>query len=211
MSQAARLVDEILKQGGDLRADGANIKLSAVKPIVPLSHSIQVPRNEWESGTIDLTADEALQFVADDAEDRGAKADARDFLRVELEYGRVEADEILKRGRKAGHVERTLRRAKAELKIISKQDGRVWYWSLPEETLSGVDTQAANPTSGSQPQTTWPPDQNPSVSAENGGQNTPSTVQAANTVSLAAWQPEATGGEQNSPENDNSDGWSVEI
>ncbi len=33
MSQAARLVDEVLKQGGDLRVDGANIKLSAAKPI----------------------------------------------------------------------------------------------------------------------------------------------------------------------------------
>jgi len=33
MSQVARLVDEILKRGGDLRADGANLKLSAVKPL----------------------------------------------------------------------------------------------------------------------------------------------------------------------------------
>ncbi len=35
MSQAARLVDEILKQGGDLRVDGANVKLSADKPLAP--------------------------------------------------------------------------------------------------------------------------------------------------------------------------------
>ena len=33
MSHAAKLIDEILKQGGDLRVDGANIKLSADKPL----------------------------------------------------------------------------------------------------------------------------------------------------------------------------------
>ena len=172
---------------------------------------IQAPRIEWESGTIDVTADEALLAAADDVEGRGAKSDAIDFLRVELEYGRVEAEEMYRRGRKAGHAVRTLKRAKQELKIISKQEGRVWYWSLPEETLSGVDTQGANPASGGQPQTTWPPEQTPRVSAENGGQNTPSTVQGANTVSLAPWPPEPDNGHQNSPENDKSGGWSVEL
>jgi len=168
-----------------LLPDGLSYRVATVPISLMGDVEIQAPRIEWENGTIDVTADEALQAAADDAEGRGAKADAIDFLRAELEYGRVEAEEMYKRGRKAGHADRTLRRAKQELKVVSKQDGRIWYWSLP-----GGDSQMANTTSDGQPQTSWPPDQTPSVSAVNGGKTPPETPKEANTVSLATWPPE---------------------
>jgi len=171
---------------------------------------IQAPRIEWESGTIDVTADEALQAAADDMEDRGAKADAIDFLRAELEYGRVEADEILKRGRKAGHSERTLKRAKAELKITSKRESHVWYWSLPKRAAA-ADSKDANPPQGCQPQTAWHPYETPSVSADFGSKTPPETPKGANTVSLAPLAPLTDVENKNSPENDKPDSWSVEI
>jgi len=56
---------------------------------------------------------------------------AQDFLRDILADGKRPAKEIYEEGISFGLSERTLDRAKAELGIVSKRDGKTWVWGLP--------------------------------------------------------------------------------
>jgi energy-coupling factor transporter ATP-binding protein EcfA2 len=72
----------------------------------------------------------------DEQEESSALTDAIGFLRVILFGGaRIEATQIYREGRSAGHAERTVRRAQKELGIRPERDGnaRKWYWRLPEQ------------------------------------------------------------------------------
>ncbi len=72
----------------------------------------------------------ALLLQADDSE-RGPLEEAMEFLNEELADGPVAANEIYKRGREAGHSERTLKRAKGKLKVESNKQGLGgWAWEL---------------------------------------------------------------------------------
>jgi 5S rRNA maturation endonuclease (ribonuclease M5) len=68
------------------------------------------------------------------AEGDGRLDEAKHFLSVELEAGRVNAREIYKAAREAGISERTLKRAKADLRVESvKGDfGGGWFWEAPK-------------------------------------------------------------------------------
>ena len=58
------------------------------------------------------------------------------FLETLLRDGPRSADEIAKHANKLGITERTLRRAREELKIVSKKDGKEgWIWSLNKPTI----------------------------------------------------------------------------
>jgi hypothetical protein len=60
--------------------------------------------------------------------------EARDFLRSELATGQVAAVDLLTRATEVGIAERTLRRAKAGLRVLKEKDGRGgWFWRLPEK------------------------------------------------------------------------------
>jgi hypothetical protein len=59
---------------------------------------------------------------------------AKDFLRCELADGPVAVSDLLERAGAAGIAERTLRRAKAKLKVLAEKDAKVWFWRLPEKT-----------------------------------------------------------------------------
>jgi hypothetical protein len=59
---------------------------------------------------------------------------AEEFLLLILADGAVPVKEIYKEGATAwgvGLPERTIDRAKAVLGIVSKKDGKVWFWELP--------------------------------------------------------------------------------
>src|SRR5262249_5373998 len=68
-----------------------------------------------------------------DAEDRHSAAD---FLREQLKDGEVETGTILRAAKREGIAERTLTRAKKDLRIISRHEGQPgkpsrWLWKMP--------------------------------------------------------------------------------
>lgn len=87
----------------------------------------------WE-GTSDHTAD-SLNAQGTNVEERSELRDAEDFLREVLADGPLLYSGVIKLARGAGIAERTLKRAKASLRVESKkaqtQDGQ-WTWRLPE-------------------------------------------------------------------------------
>ena len=62
---------------------------------------------------------------------------AEEFLLLILADGAVPVKEIYQEGAKAwggvGLPERTIDRAKAELGIVAKKRGKVWFWKLPTD------------------------------------------------------------------------------
>jgi hypothetical protein len=87
----------------------------------------------WDSAPVTVTANEALAAAADIAS-RGAMAEAKEFLREELSEGPVEVAALLARAEAAHIAERTLRRAKAALRVVATKKGEIagpWSWQLP--------------------------------------------------------------------------------
>jgi putative DNA primase/helicase len=104
-----------------------------------LPNGIRAPYLEFQPGTIDVTADEALSQSS--AANRGGSAlnDAKDFILEQLRDGPVPATEVKERAEEEGIASKTLRKAREELCVIHRketgQNGR-WVWSLP---LRGTD------------------------------------------------------------------------
>lgn len=88
---------------------------------------------------IDTELDEVLDGDLE-ADERDTLADAKGLLRGALKGGPVDAKVILEEARKAGIGERTLRKAKAELKVRSKRISAgkgtpgSWQWELPAKS-----------------------------------------------------------------------------
>ena len=82
--------------------------------------------------------DGASLLSINSGEARSAIDEACDFLRAELDEGCDRADEILRRGRRLGHSEPTLRRARKKLGIETSKEGFEghWKWCLPKASSS---------------------------------------------------------------------------
>ena len=80
-------------------------------------------------------AAEALVAAPETAEERGALGEAIDWLRDRLDSGGVGASQVIAEARKAGHSERTVRRAKTTLRVVSVKTGLTggWAWQLPTD------------------------------------------------------------------------------
>lgn len=93
-----------------------------------------VPVIHWEPERVDVSAIEAL---SPDFE-RDARAEASQFIVDCFNEGTTEAKAIMTAARNAGIAEKTLRRAKADLGIVSRKIGFAktakWHWQLPEKT-----------------------------------------------------------------------------
>ena len=93
-------------------------------------------RFTWQK-TTSLTARRILAAIGDD-EERSGRRQAEDFLKEFLKDGKVAAKQVIKEGEEAGVAERTLKRAKSLLGVLSVKEGapgkkeQVWYWMLPE-------------------------------------------------------------------------------
>ena len=85
---------------------------------------------EW-AGVTDITGDELVAPVMVDVEERGSRAEAKEFLLKALANGRQLATDM-EEARKAHDIaDRTLKRARQDLNIQVYRDGRAWYWELP--------------------------------------------------------------------------------
>jgi len=93
-----------------------------------------VARVEWTGESL-RTAAELLAVPEDDA-DRGALGEAREFLADLLREGSHPSKVVRGAARDAGVADRTLRRAKQDLGVVSVKSGvgrdGFWEWSLPK-------------------------------------------------------------------------------
>jgi putative DNA primase/helicase len=94
-----------------------------------LDSGIETSRIEWEPDPVMLTADEAMR-VDTDPERAGEREDAKRFLRELLKDGPVMATEAEREYQEAGFSEKTVKRAKKELGIISEKLPAGWCWAL---------------------------------------------------------------------------------
>ena len=95
-----------------------------------------VPRVEWESVPVTMSADEVLAMETDDEEGQSALDEAEAFLDQVLEDGPVSSLEVQRGAKEMGISEKTLRRAKKKLGVQSRRggygrEGR-WEFYLPE-------------------------------------------------------------------------------
>lgn len=83
-------------------------------------------------GAVSITADSVLE--PEDIEDRSERMEAMDWLKDYLSGGPVSSKKAYEDAKKAGHAERTLKRAKKALGVISRKDAfnQGWSWELPE-------------------------------------------------------------------------------
>ena len=94
------------------------------------------PRLTW-TGRVDVTADDLVSNANYSIGE--ALADAVVFLEQLLQDGSCPSEEAYRQARAAGIAERTLRRAKNQLGVISEkvcdEDKHAWHWRLPTAAL----------------------------------------------------------------------------
>jgi hypothetical protein len=98
-----------------------------------LAYRIVDGRLEWDDSPVLVSADDIS------GEDATPRDEAREWLRSKLDGQPVPADQILKMARADGISERTLRRVKLDLQIVSERQGVHWIWRLPHNPASGDD------------------------------------------------------------------------
>jgi putative DNA primase/helicase len=94
--------------------------------------AIFASRVRWENEPVNITADAAM---ADSGEVRGARDEAKDYLQQALADGPVDVNIVNKQANSLGISERTLKRARADLKVKATKSnfGGGWTLSLPQE------------------------------------------------------------------------------
>ncbi|MEX2671918.1 MAG: AAA family ATPase [Phycisphaeraceae bacterium] len=105
-----------------------------------LAYRIETPVEQnigavvWEEGPIDLSAEDALNGGGQG--DRSELIEAKAWLKTQLADGPIPAKAIKNQAQDDGFSERTLKRAKRDLGIVSGKTGfgeaGKWTWSLPE-------------------------------------------------------------------------------
>jgi hypothetical protein len=94
-----------------------------------LDNGIETSRIEWERDAVTMTADEALSF--DSGQDKsGEREEARRFLLELLADGPMLATEAERQFQEAGFSEKTIRRAKKDLGVVSEKGKTGWTWEL---------------------------------------------------------------------------------
>ena len=91
------------------------------------------PRIAWDTTACDLTADQVLDRQDGRQREPSALERATKWLREELQHGRLPSAELQTRATAAGYAERTLKRAREALGVLTARDGhtRTWYSELP--------------------------------------------------------------------------------
>ena len=124
-------------------------KQNLCKPVASLVFTVEtssngVARIVW-CGQSDLNASQILRPPVDE-EEKSALAEAKEFLMDELEHGAMGTKQVKSNARDADIAERTLKRAKAELKVrYDKEADGSWAWSLPTKEAKGGQPSTVGP------------------------------------------------------------------
>ena len=127
----------------------AQNKQNLCKPTGSLVFSVETAPNgaariAWR-GQSQLSAREILQPPLDE-EEKSALSEAKEFLQDELRDRPMAAKQVMKNAREAGISERTLKRAKADLRVKSTKEGDgSWTWSLPPKEAKGGQPPSLGP------------------------------------------------------------------
>ena len=127
----------------------AHNKQNLCRPSASLVFTVEtasngVARIVWR-GQSELNASQILRPPVDE-EEKSALAEAKEFLMDELRDGPMAAKQVKKNARDADIAERTLKRAKAELKVGStKEADGSWTWSLPTKEAKGGQPPTVGP------------------------------------------------------------------
>ena len=109
---------------------------------VEVAPEVEGQRVQWlealEGSARDVLAEAEADPDGDD--ESSALADAVQFLRSELRDGPKPAKAIFREARDAGHSERTIKRAKAELQAESIKEKAGWVWALPVKSAKGANS-----------------------------------------------------------------------
>jgi putative DNA primase/helicase len=162
----------------------AVVKANLAKKADSLTLTIEEAVNGWPhvvwTGTSAHSADDLIAARAEEVQDKKPIEEACDLLRSILAAGTVAEQEIERRATEADIKEKTLRRAKKKLNVISERRGfgkAPWYWRLPNSStedpthytwpgghLSANDPVSASPaTSHIDGQGEWPSKQEPGM------------------------------------------------
>lgn len=88
----------------------------------------------WGNAT-DVTADKALGSIGAFKDESGSKVKVTGgWLRNIIGTEGHLATEIFEAAKAAGISEKTLRRAKTELGVVSEKSASGWFWRMPRET-----------------------------------------------------------------------------
>lgn len=94
----------------------------------------QATRVEWDSEPVLVSADDI------DVDDQSTPiVEAVDWITHKLADSPVPSSEVLKQAKADGIAERTLKRAKKELGIVSEKEGKHWVWRLPDQEPPDTD------------------------------------------------------------------------
>lgn len=96
---------------------------------------IQTTHIVWDPKPVKISANEALRAAEGGAGGKAARREAEDFLKVELADGPRLASEVSEAADGLGISERTLKRARKDLGVVSEKSGYqgAWQWSLPPD------------------------------------------------------------------------------
>ena len=115
---------------------------------VEVAADVEGQRVLWLEALEGSARDVLAEADLEGGNESSALDEAMQFLQSELRNGPVAAKAIYREGRDAGHSERTIKRAKAELKIESIKEKADWFWAPPVK-----GTKEANSTNDSKVQT----------------------------------------------------------
>jgi hypothetical protein len=95
---------------------------------------IFAPHVIWGAEHVEITANEAMQAEAGGTRGRSERREAKEFLQDRLGAGPVKQEELLAEAAAIDIAEKTLRRAKKELAVVSRKGKGIdggWTWELP--------------------------------------------------------------------------------
>jgi len=127
----------------------AHNKQNLCKPSASLVFTIETASSGaacvvWH-GQSELNASQILRAPVDE-EEKSALSEAKEFLLDELKDGPMTARQVKKNARDADIADRTLKRAKAELRVGSnKEADGSWTWSVPTSDKEAKEDQSFNP------------------------------------------------------------------
>jgi hypothetical protein len=88
----------------------------------------------WGAEHVEITANEAMQAEAGGSRGRTERREAKEFLLERLADGAVKQEDVVAEGEANNISEKTLRRAKKDLGIVSRKGKGIdanWTWELP--------------------------------------------------------------------------------
>ncbi len=119
------------------------VKNNLAQDLTGLAYSVGTAENGapvvlWEPEAVTVTAEEALAPAPSD-DDRGEREEAEAWLQKVLAPGSLSAKDIFRQAREAGIAERTLKRAKARLGVVTIKEhfSGGWRWKLPAPAEGG--------------------------------------------------------------------------